>query len=51
MNKIPFFLDQWAVPDRQPINRQLSMYSDTVHILAQDNVSTSVCGDGGRATD
>ena len=51
MNKIPFFLDQWVVPDHQPINCQLYMYSDTVHILAQDNVSTFVCGDRGRATD
>ena len=51
MNEIPFFLGQWSVPDCQPINRQLSMYTDTVHVLAQHYVSTSFHGNCGRSTE
>ena len=39
-NKVPFFLGQWSVPDRQPIYSQFPVPSDPVNALAQDDVST-----------
>ena len=45
MNEIPFFLGQRSVPDRQPINREFSVWPDTIHIFAQHDVPISLRGD------
>ena len=49
MNNVSFVISEWAVPDRKPVNRYFPVSEPGCKLtFTQYDVSTSLCGDGGR---